>query len=189
MGQTNFEGFMRVHNAKRPLGLTILCAALFFVAACSAPTAELPKLSSVDLDPARQQLALLEVQKLQSKGHRVWCVPFARNASGVQIRGNANTWWGQAQGIYDRGSEPIVGAVMAFSKTRKNPMGHVAVVSEVVSDREIKVDHANWKRNKVSLKMNVIDVSDNNDWSAVRLMSQPNAFGSVYPIRGFIYAD
>ena len=66
-------------------------------------------------------------------------------------------------------------------------MGHVAVVSEVVSEREIRVDHANWDRNKVSLKMDVIDVSDNNDWSAVRLKSQPSAFGSVYPIKGFIY--
>lgn len=81
----------------------------------------------------------------------------------------------------------MVGAVMAFSATGKNPMGHVAVVSEVVSERQIKVDHANWKRNKVSLKMDVIDVSEKNDWSAVRLKSQPTAFGSTYPITGFIY--
>ncbi|HBB82303.1 MAG TPA: CHAP domain-containing protein, partial [Sulfitobacter sp.] len=44
-----------------------------------------------------------------------------------------------------------------------------------------------WKRNEVSLKMAVIDVSENNDWSAVRLESQPGAFGSTYPINGFIY--
>ena len=131
----------------------------------------------------------MEVQQLQSKGSRVWCVPFARNVSGVQIRGNANTWWGKATGIYDKGKQPLVGAVMAFRKTSKLPMGHVAVVSEVVSEREIRVDHANWKRNKVSLKMDVIDVSENNDWSAVRLKSQPTAFGSVYPITGFIYPE
>ncbi len=170
-------------------GKLILCAALLFTAACSAPLDNIDKLSSVELDPARQQMALMEVQQLQSKGHRVWCVPFARNVSGVNIRGNANTWWGQAKDLYDRGSEPVVGAVMAFSKTRKNPMGHVAVVSEVVSDRQIKVDHANWKRNKVSLKMDVMDVSENNDWSAVRLKSQPDTFGSVYPITGFIYPE
>lgn len=180
---------MSGHHARRPLGLTILCATLLFVAACSPQQRELETLSSVDLDPARQQLALMEVQKLQAQGARVWCVPFARNASGVQIRGNANTWWGQAKDLYDRGTDPVVGAVMAFSATRKNPMGHVAVVSEVVSDREIKIDHANWKRNKVSLKMDVIDVSADNDWSAVRLKSQPTAFGSVYPIKGFIYAN
>lgn len=180
---------MSVNTARKPFGLSILCAALLFVAACSTPSQDIPTLSSVELDPERQQLALMEVQQLQSKGRRVWCVPFARNVSGVDIRGNANTWWGKAKGMYNRGSDPVVGAVMAFSATRKNPMGHVAVVSEVVSERQIKVDHANWSRNKVSLKMDVIDVSDNNDWSAVRLKSQPTAFGSVYPITGFIYPE
>ncbi|MGJ5621418.1 CHAP domain-containing protein [Sulfitobacter sp. MF3-043] len=180
---------MSVKNASRPVGLSILCAALLFIAACSTPSQNVQSLSSVELDPQRQQLALMEVQQLQSKGSRVWCVPFARNVSGVDIRGNANTWWGKATGIYDKGKQPLVGAVMAFRKTSKLPMGHVAVVSEVVSDREIRVDHANWKRNKVSLKMDVIDVSENNDWSAVRLKSQPTAFGSVYPITGFIYPE
>ncbi len=56
-----------------------------------------------------------------------------------------------AKGVYDRGAEPEVGAVMVFSGTRKLPMGHVAVVSKIVSDREILIDHANWKRNQVSL--------------------------------------
>ena len=180
---------MSVNNARRPLSLSILCAALFFGAACTAPSQDLPTLSSVELDPDRQQLALMEVQQLQSKGRRVWCVPFARNVSGVQLRGNANTWWGKASGLYGKGKEPLVGAVMAFQKTGKLPMGHVAVVSEVVSEREIRVDHANWQRNKVSLKMDVIDVSDANDWSAVRLKSQPTAFGGVYPITGFIYPE
>ena len=68
-------------------------------------------------------------------------------------------------------------------------MGHVAVVSEVVSPREIKVDHANWKRNKISLAMTVKDVSPRNDWSDVRLESQAGSFGSVYPINGFIYPN
>ena len=170
-------------------GKAILCVALLFIAACSAPLKDVDKLSSVELDPARQQLALMEVQQLQSKGQRVWCVPFARNMSGVQIRGNANTWWGQANGLYEKGKTPLVGAVMAFRKTNRLPMGHIAVVSEVISDREIRVDHANWKRNKISLKMDVIDVSEKNDWSAVRLKSQPTAFGSVYPITGFIYPE
>lgn len=76
---------------------------------------------------------------------------------------------------------------MAFSGTSSLPMGHIAVVSDVVSPREIRVDHANWKRNQVSLKMAVIDVSDSNDWSAVRVESQPGAFGSTYPVNGFIY--
>jgi surface antigen len=78
---------------------------------------------------------------------------------------------------------------MAFSANRKLPLGHVAVVSEVVSDREIRIDHANWRPSQISLGMAVIDVSDKNDWSAVRVESQPNSFGRVYPIDGFIQAD
>ncbi|MGY9049482.1 MAG: CHAP domain-containing protein [Rhodobacterales bacterium] len=143
--------------------------------------------SRAGLDPARQTLALNEAKALRAKGQRVWCVPFARNASGVDIRGNAETWWSKATGLYDRGAEPEVGAVMAFKSTGSMPMGHVAVVSQVISPREVLVDHANWHRNEVSLKMPVIDVSERNDWSAVRLASEPSSFGSVYPVNGFIY--
>ena len=167
----------------------LMCMGFALLAACSAPQDRLQTIDEIDLDPARQQLALREVKTLQAKGSRVWCVPFARNLSGIQIRGNANTWWGKAQGLYNRGKDPAVGAVMAFSKTGRLTMGHVAVVSEVISPREIRVDHANWERNRVSLKMDVIDVSEANDWSAVRLKSQPTAFGSVYPITGFIYPN
>ena len=177
------------HAAGTFLRIPFLLAALLLVTACArtVPEMELQTLSSVELDPSRQQMALREVRTLQAKGQRVWCVPFARNVSGVEIRGNAETWWGKAKGIYDRGTEPVVGAVMAFSATGSMPMGHVAVVSEVVSDREIRVDHANWERNKVSLKMAVVDVSKQGDWSAVRVESRPETFGSVYPINGFIY--
>ncbi len=179
---------MSVKRAGWSLGrIPFLCAVLLLAAACAKAPTEIQTLSSLQLDPDRQQLALREVKELQSQGRRVWCVPFARNASGIEIRGNAETWWSKAKGLYSRGHEPAVGAVMAFAKTGKNPMGHVAVVSEVVSEREIKVDHANWMRNKVSLRMKVVDVSNAGDWSAVRLESQPDSLGSVYPINGFIY--
>ncbi|WP_321170050.1 CHAP domain-containing protein [Pseudodonghicola flavimaris] len=131
--------------------------------------------------------AMQEVEVLQSKGSRVWCVPFARNLSGVEIRGNAGTWWNTAKKTsYDVSHDPEVGSVMVFSATRSMPMGHVAVVSEVLDNHKILVDHANWHRNKVSLGMAVIDVSAKQDWSRVRVESAPGAFGSVYPISGFI---
>lgn len=38
----------------------------------------------------------------------------------------------------------------------------------------------------MSLDMVVVDVSEKNDWSAVRVMSNPGALGRVYPITGFI---
>lgn len=131
--------------------------------------------------------AISNAKSLRAKGKKVWCVPFARDASGVEIRGNAGTWWNKAKGIYERGREPEVGAVMAFSSTRSLPMGHVAVVSEVVSDREILIDHANWSPSKISLGMKVVDVSDKGDWTAVRVASNGSSLGRIYRIDGFIW--
>jgi hypothetical protein len=161
-------------------------AMLLSMGAC-AGTSMSSKSAPAGIDPVRSEQALLEARAKRARGERVWCVPYARTASGVEIRGNAGTWWNAAKGEYERGKEPEIGAVMAFSATKKLPMGHVAVVSEVVSPREVLIDHANWKRNEVSLKMAVIDVSDSNDWSKVRVESQPGALGRVYPVSGFIY--
>ncbi|QDY71006.1 CHAP domain-containing protein (plasmid) [Qingshengfaniella alkalisoli] len=159
-------------------------ALVFLVAACSGTS---PGSYSSGLHPERVTRAMTEVQKLKARGARVWCVPFARNLSGVNIRGNAGTWWDQAGNTYARGKEPQVGAVMAFSATGRNPRGHVAVVSELVEPRKVLIDHANWKRNQVSLRMAVVDISERNDWSAVRVESQPGNYGRVYPLDGFIY--
>ena len=123
------------------------------------------------------------------------CVPFARAESGVEIRGNAKTWWAQAAGTYERGDEPRQGAVMAFAGTRGMPMGHVAVVKKVVSDREILIDHANWspingRRGQIERGVRVVDVSDAGDWSLVRVWYAP--IGDLglraNPVQGFIYA-
>ena len=135
----------------------------------------------------RAAYAVAEADTMRRHGQRVWCVTFARTASGIQIKGNAVTWWAKAAGLYDRGAVPKVGAVMAFAATRKMRMGHVAVVARVVSDRVIQINHANWKRNQVSLNMTVVDVSKAGDWSAVRVESQPGSLGAVFPVNGFIY--
>ena len=134
-------------------------------------------------------MALQEVSRKHARGQRVWCVPYARNLSGIEIRGNAKDWWGKARSAFDRGNEPVVGAVMSFRATRGMPLGHVAVVSDIVTEREVIINHANWHRNKVSLKMGVRDVSKNNDWSLVRVESQPGTYGSQYPVNGFIYPN
>lgn len=118
---------------------------------------------------------------------RLWCVPFARAVTGVEIRGNAKTWWSQAEGVYDRGHEPKVGAVMAFAGSRAMPKGHVAVVSKVISPREILVDHANWDRNQITTDQLVVDVSDANDWSVVRVANDAGTLGRTNPVNGFIY--
>lgn len=124
------------------------------------------------------------------------CVPFARAESGVDIRGNAGTWWYQAAGRYERGQEPRVGAVMAFAPTRGMPIGHVAVVSRILSDREMLISHANWspingRRGQVERNVRAIDVSAAGDWSQVRVWYAPiQGLGTrVNPVRGFIYPN
>ena len=72
------------------------------------------------------------------------CVPYARARSGIPLRGDAWTWWDAAAGRYERGRAPRDGGVLVLMRTSRLPQGHLAVVSRVVSAREIRVDHANW---------------------------------------------
>jgi surface antigen len=124
---------------------------------------------------------------------RFWqCAPYAREISGVDIHGNADTWWGQAAGHYQRGATPKVGAVMAFAPTSRMRVGHVAMVSKIVSDREVLLTHANWSRpGGIETDVRAVDVSAAGDWSEVKVWFAPldDLGTSVYPIRGFIYAD
>jgi hypothetical protein len=68
------------------------------------------------------------------------------------------------------------------------PSGHVAVVSRVVSTREILVDHANWYRGRVTRGMSVIDDSPGNDWSSVSVLDLASGkHGRDNPASGFVY--
>jgi surface antigen len=119
------------------------------------------------------------------------CAPYAREISGIQIRGNADTWWGQAAGRYERGHAPQVGSVLAFEATSRMRVGHVAMVSKVVSGREVLLTHANWsRRGGVERDVRAVDVSAAGDWSLVKVWYAPQAgLGtSSYPTKGFIYA-
>jgi hypothetical protein len=67
-------------------------------------------------------------------------------------------------------------------------LGHVAVVSRVVNSREIEIEHANWGPGRINRDVPVVDVSERNDWSAVRVaLGREGEFGNVYPTYGFIY--
>ena len=122
------------------------------------------------------------------------CVPFARMATGMNISGDARMWWHNAAGSYARGQAPERGAVLAFMASGGMSRGHVAVVSRVVNARTIQVDHANWagpgiRRGTVLRGATVVDVSDRNDWTSVRVQVGRNAdnFGRTYATHGFIY--
>ncbi len=119
------------------------------------------------------------------------CVTFARSVSGIEIRGNANTWWSQAEGRYERGHTPKAGSVLAFSPTSRMRVGHVAMVSKVVSDREVLLTHANWSRpGAIETNVRAVDVSAAGDWSMVKVWYGPQGdLGtSAYPTKGFIYS-
>ena len=116
------------------------------------------------------------------------CVPFARLVSGIQIFGDAWTWWSRAAGHYQTGFVPKAGAVLCFKPTGRMRLGHVAVVSQVLTDRIIQITHANWSlidgdRGKVERDVTVVDVSPNGDWSEVKVWNDPthNLGTTVYP--------
>ncbi|MBM7407357.1 MULTISPECIES: CHAP domain-containing protein [Sphingomonas] len=123
---------------------------------------------------------------------RFWqCAPYAREISGIDIHGNANTWWNQAAGKYERGNTPKEGAVLSFEASRRMRMGHVAMVSKVVSDREVLLTHANWsRRGGIERDVRAVDVSPAGDWSEVRVWFGPvGGLGtSSYVTKGFIYS-
>lgn len=122
-------------------------------------------------------------------GHVIQCVAFAKRDSDIMIHGNAVDWWAKARGVYARGHAPEAGAVLNFRGTRRMPLGHVAVVKEVVDSRTIVIDHSHWGVRGISRNVQVMDVSPNNDWSAVRVaLRGTDGFGSIYPTYGFIYA-
>lgn len=119
------------------------------------------------------------------------CVRFAREFSGIQIYGDAWTWWSQGQASHRTGRSPEAGAVLVFQPSGRMTRGHVAVVSQILTERVMRVSHANWggSRGRIERDVTVVDVSDANDWSQVRVWHNPSGdLGiSTYPTYGFIY--
>jgi hypothetical protein len=116
------------------------------------------------------------------------CAPFARELSGVALYGDAADWWVHAVGRYDRSSRPEVGGILVFRRSARLPSGHVSVVSELLGSRQIHVTQANWVSGEMDEDQLVVDVSEMNDWSAVRVWYPPvEALGaSTYATYGFI---
>ena len=122
-------------------------------------------------------------------GGVIQCVAFAKAASDVALSGNARDWWYNADGVYQRGARPEVGAVLTFKENGRMPLGHVAVVSGLADSRTIVIDQAHWNSRGITRDIHVKDVSENNDWTAVRVqLGAGDAYGSIYPTHGFIYA-
>lgn len=126
------------------------------------------------------------------------CAPFARELSGIALYGEAASWWDGAAGRYGRGSRPEVGGVLVFRRSSRLPSGHVSVVSRVINARQIEVIQANWVPEQLDQDQLVVDVSERNDWTEVRVWYPPTnqigsstygAYGFVLPPRPATYAE
>jgi hypothetical protein len=176
-------------TAKARYGRSTLAALLFGLAAlllasCAAP--RLPPEATVARQPSP---ASFTPPPPPPDSARMSCVPYARAVTGLDIRGDAWTWWEGAAGNYARGSQPAPHAVLVLARGVRLDRGHLAVVGEIVDARRIRVNHANWNNDKRIVKdMIVVDVSAANDWTEVKFWNpRARSWGNVYLAYGFIY--
>ena len=172
---------------------TVPAIALALLALCAAGSVEAKAKAHKASKTAAVKVA---AQKTPAGSAYLQCVTFARQFTGMQIFGDAWTWWEKATGHYEEGATPKPGAVLVFKSQGRMKLGHVAVVSQIITDRYIQVTHANWspvngRRGQVEDNVNVLDVSEKGDWSKVKVWYGPlNDLGTtVYTTYGFIYQD
>ena len=191
-------------RAYRHLSLVSLLLALLVLQGC-AGSRELALSSGAELAELDAPHSPSELEEMVTNAKRpyvtgyynkspIQCVPFAREASGFDIYGDAYTWWDQApQKGYAQGAKPAKGAVMVLKKGRKLSRGHLAVVTDILNEREIEVSHSNWgdtkkTRSYIYKSMRVQDISPKNDWSIVSFWNKYyNQYGLPYKNNGFIY--
>jgi hypothetical protein len=121
------------------------------------------------------------------------CVPYARAVSGIELYGDAWTWWARAEGKFTRAQTPVRGAVLVFARGEKLRLGHLAVVISIKNAREIETTDANWgsaaeTRGHVHDEQLIQDVSADNSWRQVRVWNRKaKVWGRPYETYGFIY--
>jgi hypothetical protein len=148
------------------------------------PEFNMPSLPSV-------AIAELPTPSVETPFKKLFCAEYARARSGLAMFGDAKYWWTRAKSLYARASSPVENAVLVFKATSRLKLGHVAVVTHIVSNREIRVDQANWQNHgEIDHATPVMDVSARNDWSQVRVWDMKSGqFGRVYPVSGFIFQE
>jgi hypothetical protein len=173
-------------------GLALLVGTTTAAPQAEAQTSAVVALPMIGSGPTLPDLINPErrMARVAPAARRLQCVPYARERSGIQIFGDAYTWWRQAAGSYIRSGTPAVGSVLVTRGYNNATRGHVAVVRTILSEREILIDHANWmNRGEITEAVPVLDVSANNDWSEVRVWHIPGGHwgGRVYSAQGFIH--
>ena len=115
---------------------------------------------------------------------------FVRANWSPQLFGPASGWW-EAAPASDRNDRPAMGSLLLLTGYCDGACGHAAIVTRIVSAREIRIDHADWLHDGAIYRNNpVADVSWNNDWSRVRVFNIRTGSwgGKVYAVRGFLRA-
>jgi len=185
------------------LTVCVAVASVFAVAATAGPNpggkkpVPIYKVAQKPSAPAKAQKASAQKSASKTKTARnpgINCVQYVRSVSDVELSGDGWMWWDRAGDRYERGNTPQPGAVMVFKRTKQMVHGHIAIVSELVDERTSRINHSNWAprgglRGRVDTDVTVQDISDNNDWSAVRVWyEKADNFGRPYPISGFVYS-
>lgn len=189
------NGFTRRQSALRRFygfASPLLILAALALSACAGTRQEAVAPVAVSLPPVPQDTAALgAAAHIVETSSNLQCVAYARSIGSVELYGDAWTWWHAADGVYSRGSSPRVGAVLVLQKHGAS-RGHVAVIRQVVDSRLVIAEHANWlNRGEIEMNSPIIDVSPDNDWSAVRVWYVPaQSWGiTTYPAYGFIYPE
>ena len=163
-------------------------ALLLCVSCLNACTQTATAPSAIITPPATSPGSSLAIYR-EAPANGLTCAPYARQRSGIALRGDAYRWWDNAAGFYQRGNQPAPGAILVLPQSARLKSGHVAVVARLVNARQILVDHANWIPDEIATNMPVVDVSPSNDWTQLRFWNAPSrSFGAIYPASGFIYA-
>jgi hypothetical protein len=186
-----------MQRSKRTVGIWAVIAGLIALAFSACSSAPSPIVYANRAPPVAPPLDLTTTPFDADTAPRILydlppseCVPYAREQSGIQIRGDAVTWWAQADGLYPRSSRPAEGSVLVLRGWQDDRRGHVSVVKAIISSRLIRVDQANWLHGgEISVDVPVIDVSAGNDWSEVRIWHVPGGYwgGRTYQAQGFIH--
>jgi hypothetical protein len=141
--------------------------------------------------PSLPSVAVAELPEpsIETPLKKLFCAEYARARSGLAMFGDAKYWWARAKNLYVRAKQPAENAVLVFKVTSRLKLGHVAVVTHIVSNREIRVDQANWQNHgEIDHSTPIMDVSAKNDWSQVRVWDlKSGQYGRVYPVSGFIF--
>ncbi len=133
------------------------------------------------------------VVTLSDASARIDDVAYVKSVTGIAIPGEAWSWWDGSNGRYARGHRPIPSAVLVFRQQQNLPVGHLAIVTRVLSSREVRISHADWAstwatRGRITGNVPVLDVSRTNDWTQVRLWyADIGTVERVYDTYGFVY--